>query len=124
MNMLKSILLTGFFLLISVFAFSQAVNVNNIKQTESIKDVSSSVSPNVTHTVKTGGTLSSITQKVIELSEGDNTAAEKTVRYLKVDRTPPVIKIVSNEEYLLLETKEQQSVISESEVIKIINQFK
>lgn len=124
MNIFKTILTTGFFLIISALAFSQAVNKNSEKPIESVENVSLDATPTVTNTVKTGGKLSPMTQKVIELAEGDNAAAEKTVRYLKVDRTPPVLKIVSDEEYSRLEGREQQSVISESEVIELINQFK
>lgn len=123
MNIFRNVLLIGLFLIISVASFSQVVNENSMVK-ENVENGSSNVAPVVTNTVKTGGSLSSITQKVLELAEGNNAVAEKTVRYLKVERTPPVLKIVSDEEYTRLEGKEQESVISESEVIELINQFK
>ncbi|HNQ69081.1 MAG TPA: hypothetical protein PKN32_11935 [Bacteroidales bacterium] len=123
MNILKNVLLIGFLLTISIASFSQVTTENSVVR-ENDENGSNYVTPVMTNTVKTGGEPSTITQKVIELAVGDNAAAERTVRYLKVERTPPVLKIVSDEEYARLEGKEQESVISESEVIELINQFK
>ncbi len=78
----------------------------------------------VTNNVKTGGQVSRITQKVIELADGNNKAAEKTVRYLKVEMEPPVKRIVSDAEMHRNKGRLPEGYISETEVKELINQFK
>lgn len=121
MNKLKISLLACLMLGFGFMGFAQE-SQDNQKQSAQTEIVSKT--PTATHTVKTGGRLTEVTQKVIALAEGDDIAAERTVRYLKADRVPPVTHIVSDEKYQSYGSKTPKGVISESEVIELINQFK
>jgi hypothetical protein len=121
MNKLKFSLLACLMLGFGFLGFAQESQDN---QKQSAQNEIVSETPTATHTIKTGGRLTEVTQKVIVLAEGDDAAAERTVRYLKVEMNPPVTQIVSDKKYQLYGSKIPKGVISESEVIELINQFK
>lgn len=121
MSYLKSFLVAAIFFMVANCAFSQSVTTQ--EKVES-NQTQISQSPQVSNTVTSGGQLTSVTAKVIELADGDNQTAEKVVRYLKVDRVPTVTKIITDEEYHRLEGNIPDGVISESEVLELINEFK
>lgn len=122
MGYLKSFLVTTIMLLVVSFAYSQNSN-ENLNKVESNKTQIQS-NPQAYNTVHTGGKPSEVTAKVIELAQGDDYTAEKVVRFIKVDRNPPVTQIVSDEKYLMYGDKIPEGIMSESEVIELINQFK
>jgi hypothetical protein len=124
MNKLKFYVLTVVMMLLGLSAISQEKTDKDIKLKESSSTKIEKTEPQATHTYKSGGKPSVLTQKVIELAEGDDIAAEKTVRYLKTERVPKAKIIVSDEEFARIGSKESEGVVSESEVKELINQFK
>ncbi|MDA3910789.1 MAG: hypothetical protein PF448_05485 [Bacteroidales bacterium] len=121
MNNLKFSLIASLML---GFGFMGLAQESQDNQKKSVQTETVTKTPTATNTIKTGGQLSEVTQKVIELAEGDNAAAERTVRYLKVEMNPPVTQIVSDKKHQSYGNKIPKGVISESEVIELINQFK
>jgi len=123
MNKIKIVILTCVLTLLAISLYSQQVKEKEIE----IKDNHTTVSkPTATVTInnKLEKSRSKLTQEVINLSEGDEYTAEKVVYFLRVTSNPPITKILNDDDYNKLDDIKKTGIISESEVISLLEKFK